>query len=90
MSKNGYLHHISKKALQHSANGGCEGCAIIFSQKLNDLSQWYALELVPPENTLELPYTQIVCTAVKEKDEPKFWGLRFWQPNLVERKQCVW
>jgi hypothetical protein len=41
-----------------------------------------------PENISELNQTQIICTACTDWGYPEtVWGLKFWQPNLLENSQ---
>jgi hypothetical protein len=41
-----------------------------------------------PENISELNQTQIICTACTDWVYPEtVWGLKFWQPNLIENSQ---
>jgi hypothetical protein len=85
-SENVYLHHVSIEELRCSANGGCEGCAaIVCCRDPVGHRSWDQQYLT--ENISELPYTQIICTALEEGIDSKIWGLNFWQPDLVEKTE---
>jgi hypothetical protein len=85
MSKNGYLHHLSREDLKLSANSGCEGCVTICS--LKDITGIHP-EAVP-ENISKLSQTQIICTALTYPIYLEtMYGLKFWLPNL-EKSQAL-